>query len=293
MQQQPEHSPAAHRQRRNRCQPPFADPTGGGGLDADLFQLQPVVADKQSRRDDHRTLSIQVDLQRHPASPFEHRLDARQHRHPAVTAPLLLGGFPVLQQLRVQAQAGIDQKQAPVDFAHLHRLLSSQHQRSRRCFELLGNAVAATEKIEGSLWNDPQHAASEPGGLGHGVDGPVATDGHQHAAGPGRDRRSLAACLAQRLGRFNRNEFVPTPRLVEHASQLVACLLQVVFARTGVDDDRQQGLCAVTQWGTLVRRKIGAHSYELRARPLGGLSACRLVALSDKKPSAVAPSRKR
>src|SRR5690606_24169742 len=77
----------------------------------------------------------------------------------------LLIGFPILQQLRIKPQTGIDQEDAVIEHAHLYGS-ALRLQQDFRGFGCIGrNAVGTAKVVEGALWQDAEGAPAVPGAL--------------------------------------------------------------------------------------------------------------------------------
>ena len=75
-------------------------------------------------------------------------------------------GLAILQQLRIEAQAGVDEEHLAVDEPDLHRLRPRLEQRSRRGLRVERDAVLARQVIERALRNHRQRAAMVQRSLG-------------------------------------------------------------------------------------------------------------------------------
>jgi hypothetical protein len=98
----------------------------------------------------------------------------------------------LLEQLGVQADAGIHQEDALVDSPDLHRAHARAQQRVHGITQVFGNAVGAAEIIEGALGQHAEWAAGPHRLVRHRVQGAVAAGRHQDAALLARTRRHPA-----------------------------------------------------------------------------------------------------
>ena len=89
---------------------------------AELLQLQPVVAHKQGQGVHLALAALQFNLQLQALLRAQQRGQRGPDGHPLAAPEAVLPDFAVLEQVGVQAHAGVDQKQVFVDGRHLHRL---------------------------------------------------------------------------------------------------------------------------------------------------------------------------
>ncbi|KAG0929638.1 hypothetical protein G6F31_017279 [Rhizopus arrhizus] len=151
------------------------------GFDADVLELQLVVANHQRGRAQVAHPAFVLQLQPERARGAQQRDDARPQRHKPAAAEALLVGFAVFQQGGVQAQAGVHQEQPAIEVSHLHRLQMALQEAAQGDFGVLGDAVAASEVIERALGQDAEGHALAQHGAGHGVKCAVAAGGDDHA----------------------------------------------------------------------------------------------------------------
>jgi hypothetical protein len=75
----------------------------------------------------------------------------RHKGHKTAAPEALLPGFTVFQQLRVKADAGIDQKNSPIHPSDLNLQNAGAYQRGGRRLGVLRNCMGATKIIERAL----------------------------------------------------------------------------------------------------------------------------------------------
>ncbi|MDT4857075.1 hypothetical protein FQZ97_914870 [compost metagenome] len=161
-----------------------------------------------------------------------------------MAAEACLVALALLQQVGIQAHAGIHQEHAVVHQPHLHGpgLLREQHlQRLRR---VARDAVGAAEIVEGALRQHAEGAAAAQRGLGHGVDGAVAARGHHHAAhGPGTFDR-LARQRLHTAGAVHEEHAVPAAVCGKGVIDDLAGLRSALAAGAGVEHDEERSVGA-------------------------------------------------
>ena len=106
----------------------------------------------------------------------------RDAGHQPAASILLLPGFPVLQQLGVQPQAGIDQERPVIDQSHLHSMRRGRQKHAHCLLRIFRYAVGAAEIIEGAMRQHAQRACACQHCVGNGVDGAIAAGHHYRAA---------------------------------------------------------------------------------------------------------------
>ncbi|MNV43380.1 hypothetical protein D3C71_1350910 [compost metagenome] len=224
----------ADRPRRHRHQ---ASAVQFLGLDADVFELQLVVADHQRGRTQIARATLVFQLQPELARRAQQGNDARPQGHEAAAAEALLIGLAVFQQRGVQAQAGVHQEQPAVQVPDLHGLQMALQEAAQGDFGVLRDAVAAPEIIEGALGQDAERHAAAQHRAGDGVERAVASGGDDDAL---LVLRALDGGL-RRFGQFgriiDRHQRVTPARLVEDAADGVLQDLRVAAPRSGVEDD--------------------------------------------------------
>ncbi len=161
----------------------------------------------------------------------QHAPDRGQHRHQPRAAEAVRGALAVVQQARVEAQAGVDQEHALVDETHVHRPhvagFQGREHVLHRLLRLQRQRLVAREIVEGPHGQHAHGHALRPGRGGHGIDGAVAARRHhQPAVGLG-GTRGLAGQLHD-VG--PRARHMPAHRALlqmRHGLELGAQLVQV------------------------------------------------------------------
>ena len=146
----------------------------GAQAQAHLLQLKPVIAHKQGGCAHVAHHAALVDAQFQLAVHTQQGHARRAQRYPTAAAKAGLERFAVLQQHRVQTQAGIDQKNMAVDRADLHRSRCHLHEHLRGNGRIGRNTVGAREVVKRAQRHHPHHAAGRVYRLGHRVDRAVA-----------------------------------------------------------------------------------------------------------------------
>ena len=144
-------------------------------------QLQRVVAHEQRTGANHAGLAFKAQLQRQHAAAAQQCAKSRQQGHDAVAAKTPLRRLALLQQARVQAHAGVDQKNAFTQQAHGDRLFARRQQSGHAVVQIGRHAVRAPEVVEGALGQHAHQLIGVPDHLGHGVQRAVAARS-DHAA---------------------------------------------------------------------------------------------------------------
>ena len=230
---------------------------GVGRVGTQLRQLQPVVAHKQRQGLHIAHRRTHLDVQAQPTLRTQQGGHRRHQRHPAAAAKAGFVGFTVLQQFRVQPQAGVDQKQPVVQGRHLHgagvRIQQQPHRRSR----IGGNAVCAGKVVEGAAGHDPHRATGGVCGLGHGVEAAIAAHRHHRRAACHRQRGGLVGHPLQ-LRRLANQQLTWATVRRQHRFNHPAFGLHVVGPRGGVDH-KQQARRRIKPWSVGSKRRQCAH----------------------------------
>ena len=210
------------------------------GGDADVFELEFVVAHHQGGRPQAAGLAFVVEHQGQLARRAQQRDQSRPQGDQAAAAVLLFVGLAVFEQLRIQAQAGVDQEQPAVEQADPHRPGLALQETVQGRFRVLGNAVAAAEVIEGALGQDAEGHALAQHDAGHGAERAVAAGGDHHALLlPGAPQR-LAGLFGQTGRVLHGHQFVAPSGRIEHAADGVLQRLRVAAPRSGIEDDEER-----------------------------------------------------
>ena len=144
--------------------------------------------------------------------------------------------------MRVQADAGVNQKNAVVDHANLHRVYAGVEHGTHGIAQVFGNAVRAAEIIEGSLRQHAKGAACLQRLAGHGVDGAVAAGRNQDAAAVAG---LCGVALRQRFefGRvFDHLQGKNAAGIGQHPFDRFLLQFGGFVAGTGVKEDEQGGI---------------------------------------------------
>jgi hypothetical protein len=152
-------------------------------IGAELRQLQPVVAHEKGQRLHVAHGCAHLDVQAQATLRAQQGGDAGHEGHPAASAKADLEGLAVLQQLRVDAQAGVHQEQPVIDGRHLHGARGRIQQQAGGFDRIGGDAVRPGKVVEGPVGDDAHRAARCMGGLGHRVQAAIPADrDHRRAA---------------------------------------------------------------------------------------------------------------
>src|SRR5690606_21143560 len=176
-----------------------------------------IVADHDGGRAQAALLAFVLELHLElPVRPREGH-QGRPERHIAAAPIALLVGFAVFQQLRIQAEAGIDQEHLPVEQPDLHRLRLGGQQAAGGDLGILGDAVGAPEIVERALRQDAERQAGSQHCLGHRAERAVSAGSDHHPAvvagtsdGRLRRRGQLAAAV-------DRHQLVAAAGPVQHS----------------------------------------------------------------------------
>jgi hypothetical protein len=152
----PAHSPVQHQpDHRQRADGPqhqggHAAVTRRAGdgvlrLGAELLQLQPVVAHEERQGLHVAHVAAHLDVHAQLSLRTQQRRAGRHERHPAAAPEAGLVGLAVLQQIRVEPEAGVDEEHALVDTGHLDRDRRRSQQQADRFGRVDGNAVRAAK----------------------------------------------------------------------------------------------------------------------------------------------------
>ena len=160
VQHQPDHGQCADGAQHQRSHAAMAGRARHGvcGVRTELLQLQAVVANEERQGLHVADRLAHLDVQLQPTLRSQQRGTGRHERNPAAAAEARLVGLAVLQQLGVDAQAGVDQKQAVVDGGHLHRQRTRVEQHQRCSNRIGGDAVRPCKVVEGAVRNDAHGA---------------------------------------------------------------------------------------------------------------------------------------
>src|SRR5690606_10567504 len=120
---------------------------------ADLLELQRIVSDHERRCAYHFFMAVLVlDLEDELTIALHQRDESCPQGHGPPPPELTRERIALLQQVRMQAEARVDQENAVVEHAHLDWAHSGPEQGQSRILHLRGNGVGATQVIECALW---------------------------------------------------------------------------------------------------------------------------------------------
>src|SRR5688572_17895131 len=119
-----------------------------GLLEARLLELQGVVADEQRWGADQLAFAVVLDLEQQLTVLAKQRRKAGSERDRAVATEPGLVGFAILEDLRMQADPGVDEKRPLVHDADLHVRDASVDECPRGIARLTGDAVGARRVVE-------------------------------------------------------------------------------------------------------------------------------------------------
>jgi two-component system, chemotaxis family, CheB/CheR fusion protein len=241
-QRQDEHRPRADRAHHDRGEAPAVEIARL--VDADALELQPVVAHEQGGGAQRSGLAFGLDVEAELPPVPEQRREAREHRHEAAAPEALLVRLALFENLGVEAHAAVDQEQAAVDHARLHRLDMRPEQRARLGLGVLGYAVGPAEQVEGALRHHAEATPAAVHGARDAIDRAVAPGGDHHAALAPRAVHGLFGAARQVGGVLDQQKVVLAPRLFEHPLHDGAGLEGVVVARARVHHDEERALRA-------------------------------------------------
>jgi hypothetical protein len=231
-------------------------------LGTELLQLQPVVAHEQGQGLHLAHRVGRLDAHPPPSSGAQQRGAARHERHPTAAAEADLVSLSVFQQVRVEAEAGIDQEEALVDARHLDRRRGGVQQLPHGLGRVLRDAVCAREVVERALGDHAHGAARGVGGLCDRVERAIAADGDDRGAQRARTGRR-PPCHRGKLGGVARQQLSTTPCGAEDLLDQLAPCLRITTACRRVDDE--------LQWSTRVHGRAGGHRPGvLRSSPAPG-----------------------
>ncbi len=112
------------------------------------LDLVGVVGDKQKRRAPEDLFLVRDQAHREePAWPRNRERDRRVRRQPA-SPEAGIDLLPLFQDIRIEAEARVVEKEAAVDFADIDVNEGSLEHRSGRRFQIEGDAEAACERPE-------------------------------------------------------------------------------------------------------------------------------------------------
>ena len=179
MQHQPDHRQRSDRPQHECSHAAIPRRTGDGviRLRAELLQLQAVVAHEERQGLHVAHLVTHLDVQSQTALRTQQGCAGCHKSHPAAATESRLVGLPVLEQVGVEPEAGVDEEHSVVDTGHLNRRRHRTQQKVHRIGRVCGYAVRTGEVVERALRHHAHGAACGVCGLRHGVERAVATDG--------------------------------------------------------------------------------------------------------------------
>ncbi|MCY1533881.1 hypothetical protein D9M68_692320 [compost metagenome] len=207
-----------------------------------MFELELVVAHHQGRGPQAAGLALVIEQQGQLARRAQQRNQTRPQGHQTAAAILLFVGLAVFEQLRIQAQAGIDQERPAVEQADLNRPGLALQEAMQGRFRVLGDAVTAAEVVERALGQDAERHVLAQHRAGDGVERAVAARGDD-------DALLVARAPHRGLGRFGQpgrifhgNQLVAPSGRIEDAADGVLQHLRVAAPRSSIEDDEERFL---------------------------------------------------
>ena len=198
-----------------------------------------VVTYKEGRRAQRRRLPGHLHLKPQlPARAYQRR-EARQKRHEAAAPELVLPGLAVFEQLRIEAQTGIDQKDAAVDLTHLHGGHPGPKQGGRGRAGVLRNTVDTAKIIERALGQHTERTAAAQDSAGHRIDSAIAARRNHHAAALCGELHRATADLAHLRGIVDLQKLERPACGFKNLRHDLPLVVGIVVARSRIHDDEQ------------------------------------------------------
>ena len=146
--------------------------------DIQAFHQVFIIADENERRAArmHGVLEFQLHAEKRIAAQGRHQRPAEgQPLAPSQPALLL---FAVAHDIGIQAQAGIVQENAAIHFAHVDLVQHALRHIGDRRIERQRNIQILGEMVQGTQRQDAKRRAAADNDGGDGIDGAVASAGH-------------------------------------------------------------------------------------------------------------------
>lgn len=241
VQHQADHRQGSDRPQHDRGHGAFARRTRQGviGFRTELPELQAVVAHEERQGSYVACFATHLDVQSQTALRTQQGRAGCHECHPTAATKAGLVGFPVLQQVGIEPEAGVDKEHPFIDARHLNRRWDRTQQVVDRIGWVCGYAVCAGKVVERTPWHHAHGAACGVCGLGHGIERAVAADGNDCRAGGNGFRRSPVRHAAQ-LG-WAAEQQVPLPSAIpQRGFDDFALDPRGVAARRRVDDELER-----------------------------------------------------
>ncbi|OIQ64831.1 hypothetical protein GALL_536170 [mine drainage metagenome] len=168
----------------------------------------------------------------------EHCDQSGRERDKTTAAKTRLIGLAVLEHLRVETQARIDEKHAFVDQTHLYRHGHSTQHGLRRRGGIGRNAVRPGEVVEGAMRQHAHGAALQVRRLRHRIDRAIAAHGNNRST-PGASRRSGLLCGSCKLVGPSEQQLTGSPIRLQRLFDHLTCRISIVATRGSIDDEQQ------------------------------------------------------
>ncbi len=146
------------------------------------FHFISIISDEDQGRLARKLLSIHAQVNAKERVVLQNRKEGLNESYPLLGAGLLLLLFAEAHDVRINAQTGIVNEKAAIDFSDVHGNGAAGDESAGGVFEILWNVQILREMIQSAKRKNTEGDGSSHEFVGHGIYGAVSTAGHDNGA---------------------------------------------------------------------------------------------------------------